>query len=81
MIAWLVANAAKPWVRYLAYGAIAVVFLGVVALRIFNAGRRAEALDAALAVLTNGLKAKKAAANVDLSPEAEKNDPNNRDPR
>ena len=78
MIAWLIAT---PWARYLAYGALALLFLGYVALRLFNAGKAAEQAQAAIDVLANGLRAKSAAAKADLTPEGEKNDQNNRDRR
>jgi hypothetical protein len=75
VIGWLIAKAATPWVRYLAYGMFGLLVLGVIALRIFNAGQ------ATTNVLARGLEARKAAASVDHSSEAEKHDTYNRDRR
>lgn len=78
MIAWLIA---KPWARWLAYGVFGLLVLGVIALRIFRAGKAAEKMQTTLDVLSRGLDARKAAAEVDHSPQAEEHDQNNRDRR
>ena len=81
MIAWLLGLAGSKWFWWIAIGAITLLFLGIIVLRIFNAGKAAEQLQSSLDVLARGMQARKAAASVDHSPEGEKNDPNNRDPR
>ena len=81
MTAWLLGLAGSKWFWWVAMGFIALLFVGIVVLRIFNAGKAAEKMQTTLTVLARGLEARKAVAAVDHSPKAEAHDPFNRDPR
>ena len=78
---WLLSLASSKWFWWIAMGSIALLVIGIVALRIFGAGKAAAKLEVTMEVLARTLEARKAKAAVDHSSEAVKNDPFNRDPR
>lgn len=78
---WLLSLASSRWFWWVAIGGMAVIFIGIVALRIFGAGKASAQLEVALTTLARTLEARKAVSEVDHSEEAVKNDPRNRDPR
>lgn len=76
---WLLGLASSKWFRWVAIGVVALLFIGIVVLRIFNAGKAAEKTQAVLDTLTRTLQARKAAAEADTSEEFKRHDPYNLD--
>lgn len=75
---WALTLVSGKW-RWVAFGVFGLMVLGIIALRVFYAGKAAAKLEVAAEVLSSALRAAKVRDNVDHSKEAVRNDPRNRD--